>query len=686
MRPLAHFLLACFLAIVSATTSAIEQVVISLGTLEGNGWAAEGVELVTDALLTPASHAQLRIARLVLSEPDFAFSGLDIHCQSFQVTGSGITCADGTLLANNVFDMRLAGDISIDYTYSGDVSVTATLDQFVGGRLSVAVSHRESKLFARLRSTGLDSAALLEFARKISVVPDYQVAGRIDLELEYEPKNAGNEVVSLALAGSDISFSNDTGTQAGENITLALSSKATRIASGWGLNVKANLQRGLLYIDPIYVDAGEQGVMLRADGVWRSGPNEFRLSKLAYNHKDVLEGSVKALVKLSPSITVPEFDIRVDEAKFPAAYQTYIQPWVYGSVLGDLDTEGQIGGRVARNGSEIRRFDIDLASVGLTDKSGRFSLSGLEGKAGWVDDDQVRTADLQWQSGSVYRITLGKTHLPLVFDRDSVALRESVQIPVLDGDLMIDHWQLAQPGKPEMNWSFDGVLTPISLEDISNALDWPPFAGRLSGVIPDVRYADGRLTIGGVLLVRAFDGDFTVRDLSLEQPFGLVPRLSANLALDNLDLEQLTSAFSFGKIEGRLNGRISDLKLVNWQPVAFDAAFANPDDDDARHRISQKAIDNLSNIGGGGVGNALSKTFLGMFKDFPYDRLGISCRLERGVCHMGGVAPAPGGYYIVKGRFLPPRIDIVGYSDRVDWESLLARIKAAIGSGGATIQ
>jgi hypothetical protein len=123
-----------------------------------------------------------------------------------------------------------------------------------------------------------------------------------------------------------------------------------------------------------------------------------------------------------------------------------------------------------------------------------------------------------------------------------------------------------------------------------------------------------------------------------------------------------------------------------WEPIAFDAAFATPRDDSSRHRISQKAIDNLSNIGGGGVGNAVSQSFLQLFKEFPYDRLGISCRLEHGVCLMDGVAPSEGGYYIVKGRLLPPRIDVIGYAGRVDWESLLARLKAAISSGGATVQ
>ena len=122
-----------------------------------------------------------------------------------------------------------------------------------------------------------------------------------------------------------------------------------------------------------------------------------------------------------------------------------------------------------------------------------------------------------------------------------------------------------------------------------------------------------------------------------------------------------------------------------WQPVAFDARFATPEDDNSRHRISQKAVDNLSSIGGG-VGGALSRTFLGVFEEFPYDKIGLSCRLENGVCAMGGVAPAANGYYLVKGRFLPPRIDVVGYANQVDWHTLIDRLKSVTLEQGPTIE
>jgi len=58
-------------------------------------------------------------------------------------------------------------------------------------------------------------------------------------------------------------------------------------------------------------------------------------------------------------------------------------------------------------------------------------------------------------------------------------------------------------------------------------------SGKLSGMIPGMRYEKGELTLGGILLVRAFDGAITVRNLSLR----------ADVRIKDLDLETLTRTF-----------------------------------------------------------------------------------------------------------------------------------------------
>jgi hypothetical protein len=122
-------------------------------------------------------------------------------------------------------------------------------------------------------------------------------------------------------------------------------------------------------------------------------------------------------------------------------------------------------------------------------------------------------------------------------------------------------------------------------------------------------------------------------------------------------------------------------------PIAFDATLATPRGDRSKHRISQRAVENIGSLGGSGAGvtAALSSGFLQFFEDFNYDRLGISCRLRNEICQMGGVEPAEGrGYYLVKGKGLP-RIDVIGNRTRVDWPRLVRQLIAITESEGPVV-
>jgi len=248
----------------------------------------------------------------------------------------------------------------------------------------------------------------------------------------------------------------------------------------------------------------------------------------------------------------------------------------------------------------------------------------------------------------------------------------------------VDALEVAAIGTPDMQWKFRGTVEPMSLAALTGALAWPAFGGTLGGDIPQVSYAGGVVTVDGSLDMAVFDGAVSVRRLRVADPFGVVPVLRADVDFRDLSLDALTSTFSFGNIQGKLEGRVHGLILKDWKPTAFDARFATPDDDDSRHRISQRAVENLASLGGAGA--VLSTTFLRLFEEFSYRRLGISCRLHNRVCDMDGVAPATRGYYIVEGGGLPPRIDVLGFNRRVDWDVLLGRARQIVTSDGPVVR
>ena len=162
----------------------------------------------------------------------------------------------------------------------------------------------------------------------------------------------------------------------------------------------------------------------------------------------------------------------------------------------------------------------------------------------------------------------------------------------------------------------------------------------------------------------------------MERPFGVAPTLAADIGFDSLDLQPLTAAFGFGEISGRLDGEIRGLRLVDWEPVAFDARLRTDDAAKGPRRISQRAVKDLSSVGGAGIVAGLQGSLLRVFDTFGYARIGLRCRLANNVCEMGGIDSSGPGYTIVEGAGLP-RITVVGHQRRVDWPVLLDRLKAA---------
>jgi hypothetical protein len=137
--------------------------------------------------------------------------------------------------------------------------------------------------------------------------------------------------------------------------------------------------------------------------------------------------------------------------------------------------------------------------------------------------------------------------------------------------------------------------------------------------------------------------------------------------------------FDFGSISGRLDGRIDDLRLVDWSPVAFDAELHTVRRRGVRQRISQRAVQNISSVGDASFVGSLQARLIGLFDDFGYARIGISCRLANQVCAMGGLHSSGEGFTIVEGAGIP-RLDVVGFNRNVDWPTLVERV-AAVGSG-----
>jgi len=382
--------------------------------------------------------------------------------------------------------------------------------------------------------------------------------------------------------------------------------------------------------------------------------------------------------------------LQLTALEFPGAYESYLQPLLLDTNFKAMQTAGKLAGQIEMVDGTPTRVDLTLADLTFDAGARTVALQSLGGAVHWRADPQQKSEDsvLRWSGGTLLGLALGASELQFNSSARQFRLLQPARIPLLDGALALESLRIRNAGLPSVAFMVDATLEPIDVKQLCRTFGWPEFGGRVGGSISKLRMREGVVSLGSTLSAQVFGGSVTFSDLLLQQPFGKWPRFSSNVAFENLDLELMTGAFSFGRITGRLSGRVDGLRLFNWAPVAFDARLYTPPGDRSKHRISQRAVENIGSIGGGGAGvtAALSSGFLRFFDDFNYDRLGLSCRLENNVCAMNGVAPAPnGGYYLVKGKGLP-RIDVIGSSRRVDWPRLVQQLIAATKSGGPTVQ
>lgn len=663
-------------------------VVSHLESLSGSGWRARQIDLRLERKFKGESALRVTIEHLDLPPSLPSLQGIDLQCPDFFLSGDRVQCSNGQLHIGRLQGRTVSAGVTFNYR-----SATQTLNIDIanldlgGGRVAVQGNVVANTWTVDLDAVAVDAATLADLLRPWVGMPmdEQDTNGQLTIEATLSGQGRQLNTARFQLAGRGLTFSAAAGRYAVQGL-------AGRLEGHWGdqpeaelFTARLQLDAGQLYIDPIFLDLPAAGKPVTVDMAGQRRTGSLVIERLSLQHDEVLQAHGSLVLGLEPSIALRQVDVTFTEAGFPEVYSVYLQPFLVGTVLGDLQTQGHLRGRLVYDRKTIQALELSPSRLDVDDRQGRFGIEGLTGRLTWTRNSTPRRSELSWDGGHLYRLDIGAAELVLESTGDEFRLLNQTRIPVLDGAVVID--RLAGQGLDVggLSWQFEGLLTPISMESLSRSLGWPILSGKLSGEVPNVHYADRTLEVGGALRVRLFEGEIIITSLRMEHPLGVVPKLFADLAINHLDLLTLTQTFDFGRITGKLEGKVNDLRLENWAPVYFDAWLASPQEQRSQRQISQRAVRNLSALGGGGAGAVLSRGFLSLFEEFNYRRLGIRCRLVNGICEMGGIAPVDSGYYLVQGQGVP-RIDVIGYNRLVDWNVLLARLRAAIQSEGPVVR
>jgi len=671
------------------------KVSLHAGQVEFAGLRIEGLDVGFTPDATGGGAVTLRTARIRGIAATGPLSGFALDCPSLQIDGDRLECPRGrlrgTLGTLGGQDTRFSAHTGTD----GRLHLSLEAFSLAGGRarMNIVLDDSRWKLDATLAEA--DIAQLAVIARPWLELPDgFTTAGQAAGKIHAAGRGDEIQSADADVAIARLNFADASGALAGEGLVGRFRAELAAGGSGFTVtNGRLELAAGQAYSEPVFLDFGAHPATIDFSGMLDTDAARFDADAFSLDHVGVLQAAGTATLDFAGENLLPQARIRVMALDVTQALPAYLQPFLIDSVFKDIEGAGTIRGEIDVTGGLPNRVALTFDTVILDSQTGALSVDGLNGQLNWYDDatrtalagridDALFQSRFGWELASLWGLEFGAVDLPFATTGRHFRLLEPRLLPIFDGGLAIRTLRVRHAGTAQMYVRFDAELAAISVAQLSRGLGWPEFHGTLSGAIPDLQLAQGVVTLGGNIHAEVFDGRIVVRDLSLRDPLGKFPRLQASIDIENLDLEQVTSTFSFGMITGRLSGVIENLSTFGWMPESFDARFYTPPGDRSRHRISQRAVTNLSSIGGGsggGVAAALQGGFLRFFDDFGYDRIGLTCQLANDICTMGGVEPAATGYYIVKGKGLP-RIDVIGSQKRVAWTRLVRQLGAIMES------
>lgn len=658
---------------ISPVIHALDAISLNVEQLKMQQWQLQNVAIALNHIEKKSPQLQLSIQKLSLPKPFDDLKLLQVQCSQFSWANNEIHCLQGTArLQSQLFNAPRC-DFSFHITSKQSQFQIKQL-KLLDGKFDLNGSINDDKdwqLSLNGKQIGLSVLHKLLFPQlKLT-------SGTVNLNGKAQGNQRDLKKLTLHTQIQNLSLQTADGTKAAEKLNLALNLNAAKLKQKrWAWEMDSLFQQGNVYFEPLYLENKNSAISLTGQGYWNEANQTIELNQAKFNHPKIGFISANGLIKQKSKMIIESANLTVNLADLQAASDVYLTPFSSGTALEGLSFSGNLESSVTLKKQAITAASLHSHQFEIEDKKQRLHLENGITAINWSNStDFKQNSMLAWQKLNLSNLPLEQSYFSFLLKDKKISLLQKTSIPLLDGRFQIKQfdWQAVKNKSPNVH--FSGDIEQISLEKLTKAFKWQPLPGNLTGQIPSVNFADGKLTLDGGLKVSVFDGEVAINKLALSGLMSDFSQFYGDIEINNLDLQQLTQQFSFGGMQGRVSGYVNNLYLENWHSVGFYAWLGTPDDDDSIHEISQKAVENLASIGGGGMVDLLSRTVLTAFDNFGYDKLGFGCYLHNGVCQLMGVeASDVSGYYIVKGGGLP-RIDVMGYNPRIDWAVLQERLQ-----------
>jgi hypothetical protein len=296
------------------------------------------------------------------------------------------------------------------------------------------------------------------------------------------------------------------------------------------------------------------------------------------------------------------------------------------------------------------------------------------GKDKKSSDEQPRTGTFTVEKMRFGQTTVGRMSATLSLFNNELRFHQALHGTIFGGEIIVGNllWPSVINNPKQISFSLDAKR--LQLQALTQALGWPSFSGTLTGTIPEIQSSDTTLRTKGEIQAEIFGGRLRMSKLEIENPFSSLAAIRLDANLTNIELEQLSKTFAFGRISGILEGTVGDLIITDGQPAQFGADLHSVDRG-GEQRISVEALNKITVLSSGQSAGALYGGLAGFFDSFRYSKLGFKAILRNDRLTLRGVETRGNEEYLVVGSFLPPTVNIVSHTQTIAFSELVRRLE-----------
>jgi hypothetical protein len=512
---------------------------------------------------------------------------------------------------------------------------------------------------------------------------------KLDSTLESKPNEPLKTAAKFRLARGH--YATPDGSKMGENLTLG--GRIEAITAGKRVTTvtgSLDFEQGEILWGKFFGDLKSQKPAMDFDGDYLAASDELQLRRVNLSLPTMGTVELKGNVQQISHQPTLRTQINANDVQPSGVFEFFIREMLHRSypildrmtVGGRMDLTAQVNGTLERLSAE-GQLQVRGGNLGVTSNQWHVGPINLAlpfrvqwpAAAGEQNVKSVPNGTLAIDSLRLGSETAPAFKTPVSLENNRLIFNQPIRLAIYGGTVEIRNLVWRDLIKDPQAFSLSVETKDLQLQKLTEGLGWYRFGGTLSGSIPRMELAGNVLRSEGRIQIEVFGGHVQLNKTEIENPFSSLPAIKFDARFQNIDLEQASATFEFGRISGILEGTVSDLIITNGQPAQLRADVHTVERPGSSQWISVEALNKITVLSSGRDGSLVYGGMAGLFDNFRYSKMGFKASLKNDRLTLRGIESRDGKEFLVVGSLLPPTVNVISHTQEIGFRDLLKRLE-----------